>query len=86
MAQVIIMMLRGIRVLTISTLTILSRIPKMPCPAGMFSVGGAVLNCTACRSGTACPFEASSPVACTGGKLIGVRTMSVKVLCCQYQR
>ena len=37
------------------------------CPGGMYSLGGAILNCTACPPGYACPNVASSPVPCIGG-------------------
>ena len=35
----------------------------------MYSLGGAKFNCTACIAGSACPYAASAPVACTGGKV-----------------
>lgn len=37
------------------------------CPAGMYSLGGATNNCTACPSGYECPSSAASPIACDGG-------------------
>lgn len=52
---------------------IMFRLSKVPCPAGMFSLGGSTFNCTACRAGTACPYAASTPVACTGGKALVVQ-------------
>ena len=42
--------------------------PPVPCPAGMYSLGGKFDNCTACPAGSACPDPAGAPVACTGGK------------------
>lgn len=42
--------------------------PPVPCPAGMYSLGGRFENCTACPAGSACPDPAGAPVACTGGK------------------
>ena len=41
--------------------------PPVPCPTGMFSLGGRFENCTACPAGSACPDPAGAPVACTGG-------------------
>ena len=41
--------------------------PPVPCPAGMYSLGGRFENCTACPAGNACPDPAGAPVACTGG-------------------
>lgn len=48
----------------------LFRLSKVPCPDGMYSVGGAKFNCTACLAGNACPYAASAPVPCTGGKFM----------------
>ena len=42
--------------------------PIIPCPSGMYSLGGAYLNCTECPAGYACPNAASSPMLCSGGK------------------
>ena len=42
--------------------------PPVPCPAGMYSLGGKFENCTACPAGSACPDPAGVPVSCTGGK------------------
>ena len=42
--------------------------PPVPCPAGMYSLGGKFDNCTACPAGSACPDPAGAPVGCTGGK------------------
>lgn len=47
---------------------LISSNPPVPCPAGMYSLGGRFENCTACPAGNACPDPAGAPVACTGGK------------------
>lgn len=39
----------------------------VPCPTGMYSLGGASINCTECPAGFACPIASSSPITCTGG-------------------
>ena len=50
-----------------SLLLLLSSNPPVPCPAGMYSLGGRFDNCTACPAGSACPDPAGAPVSCTGG-------------------
>lgn len=47
---------------------LISSNPPVPCPAGMYSLGGRFENCTVCPAGNACPDPAGAPVACTGGK------------------
>ena len=41
--------------------------PPIPCPTGMFSLGGRFENCTACPAGSACPDPTGKPEPCTGG-------------------
>ena len=43
----------------------------IPCPAGMYSLGGAHLNCTQCPAGFACASASSSPLPCEGGMVFG---------------
>lgn len=39
----------------------------VPCPKGMYSLGGASTNCTECPAGFECPSAVSNPISCTGG-------------------
>ena len=46
--------------------------PPVPCPAGMYSLGGEFYNCTACPAGKACPNPAGAPMDCVNGKTFNV--------------
>lgn len=48
-------------------LNLTHRYSPVPCPKGMFSLGGASTNCTECPPRFECPSAVAIPVACTGG-------------------